>query len=102
LKNKVVKIKKEYYRAMKQMTDKQIAEFVKGLCNYVYEGKPFVTKDNFLKGIAMYVKRDLDIAEQNSRNGKKGAEALAKKKAEAANLLEIFVLTEQQNSGADV
>lgn len=101
MKNKVVKIKKEYYRAMKQMTDKQIAEFVKGLCDYVYEGKPFVTKDSFLKGVAMYVKRDLDVAEQNARNGKKGAEALAKKKSEAAGGIEIVVVA-GQNSGADV
>lgn len=97
MKNKVVKIKKEYYKAMKQMTDKQIAEFVKGLCDYVYEDKPLVTKDNFLKGVFMYVKRDLDVAEQNSRNGKKGAEALAKRKAEtAASCLEIVVVAEQQ------
>lgn len=102
MKNKIVKIKKEYYRAMKQMTDKQIAEFVKGLCDYVYEGKPFVTKDSFLKGVAMYVKRDLDVAEQNARNGKKGAEALAKKKSEAAaGGIEIVVVA-GQDSGADV
>lgn len=97
MKNKVVKIKKEYYKAMKQMTDKQIAEFVKGLCDCVYEDKPLITKDNFLKGVFMYVKRDLDIAEQNSRNGKKGAEALVKRKAEAAaSCLEIVVVAEQQ------
>lgn len=97
MKNRVLKIKKEYYKAMKQMTDKQVAEFIKGLCDYVYEDKPLVTKDSFLKGVFMYVKRDLDVAEQNSRNGKKGAEALAKKKAEAAaSCLEIVVVTEQQ------
>lgn len=97
MKNKVVKIKKEYYKAMKQMTDKQIAEFVKGMCDYVYEDKPLVTKDNFLKGIFLYVKRDLDVAEQNSRNGKKGAEALAKRKTEtAASCLEIVVVAGQQ------
>lgn len=97
MKNKVVKIKKEYYKAMKQMTDKQIAEFVRGLCDYVYEDKPLVTKDNFLKGVFMYVNRDLDVAEQNSINGKKGAEALAKRKAEtAASCLEIVVVAGQQ------
>lgn len=99
MKEKVVKIKKEYYKVMKQMTDKQVVEFVRGLSDYIYEDKPFVTKDGFLKGVFMYVKRDLDVAEQNSRNGKKGAEALAKRKA--ASGIEIVVVA-GQNGGAKV
>lgn len=102
MKNKVVKIKREYYKVMKQMTDKQVVEFVRGLCDYVYEDKPFVTKDGFLKGVFMYVKRDLDVAEQNSRNGKRSAEARAKKKAESAlNGIEIVVVA-GQNGGAKI
>lgn len=95
MKNKIVKIKKEYYKAMKQMTDKQIAEFIKGVCEYVYEEKPFVTKDAFLKGVFMYVKRDLDVAAQNSINGKKCAEAKAKKQATAVTgEIEIVVVAD--------
>lgn len=102
MKNKIVKIKKEYYKAMKQMTDKQIAEFIKGVCDYVYEDKPFVTKDAFLKGVFMYVKRDLDVAEQNSRNGKKGAEAKAKKQSGAVTGEIEIVVVADQNGGVKV
>lgn len=101
MKNKVVKIKKEYYKAMKQMTDKQIVEFVKGICDYVYEGKPLITKDDFLKGVYMYVQRDFNEAERNSINGKRGAEKLKEKKhkEEISGGLEIVVIAEQQGGG---
>lgn len=101
MKNKVVKIKKEYYKVMKQMTDKQIVEFVKGICDYVYEGKPLITKDDFLKGVYMYVQRDLNESEQNSINGKRGAEKLKEKKRreEAMGSLGIVVIAEQQGGG---
>lgn len=97
MKKKVVKIKKEYYKAMKQMTDKQIAEFVKGICDNVYEGKPLTTKDKYLKGIFMYVQRDLDEAAQNSINGKKGADKLAAMKRKGImHGIDIVVITEQK------
>lgn len=99
MKNKIVKIKKDYYKAMKQMTDKQIAEFVKGICDYVYEGKPFITKDNYLKGVFMYVQRDLEVAAQNSINGKKGADALAERKREAISTnIEVVVIADQKGT----
>lgn len=98
MKNKVVKIKKEYYKAMKLMTDKQIAEFVKGMCDYVYEGKPLITKDDFLKGVFMYVQRDFDESAQNSLNGKRGAEKRKERKRteEITSSLEVVVITEQK------
>ena len=100
MKNKVVKIKKDYYKAMKQMTDKQIAEFIKSVCDYVYEGKPMITKDSFLKGVFMYVQRDLEVAERNSINGKKGAEILAKRQREAVSAsVDIVVITEPKEVG---
>ncbi len=49
MKKKILKIKEEYYKVMKQMTDKQIAEFIKAICGYAFDGKPMVTKDNYCK-----------------------------------------------------
>lgn len=99
MKNKIVKIKKDYYKAMKQMSDKQIAEFTKAICEYVYEGKPMITKDNFLKGVFMYVQRDLEVAAQNSINGKKGADILAEKKRKALSTnIEVVVITDQKGT----
>ena len=69
--------KKHYDEILKELTDKQAGEFIKGVCAYVYDGKPFITKDEYLKGLFMYAKRMLDISEMNSVNGKKGADKLA-------------------------
>lgn len=74
---KSISIKKEHYNIIKELTDKQAGEFVKGVCAYVYDGKPFVTKDKYLKGLFVYAKRALDVSEMNSVNGKKGADKLA-------------------------
>lgn len=73
---KKLKFKREYYDLIKELTDKQAGEFVKGVCAYVYEGKPFITKDEYLKGLFVYVKRELDVSEMNSINGKKGGDKL--------------------------
>lgn len=78
---KNINIKKEHYDIIKELTDKQAGEFVKGVCAYAFEGKPFITKDEYLKGLFMYAKRMLDISAINSMNGKKGADKLAEKRA---------------------
>lgn len=74
---KNINIKKEHYDIIKELTDKQAGEFIKGVCAYVYDGKPFITKDKYLKGLFLYAKRALDVSEMNSVNGKKGADKLA-------------------------
>lgn len=74
---KKINIKREHYDIIKELTDKQAGEFVKGVCAYAFEGKPFITKDEYLKGLFMYAKRMLDISEMNRINGKKGADKLA-------------------------
>lgn len=79
MKNKFT-FKKEFYDLIKDLTDKQAGEFVKGVCAYAYEGKPFITKDEYLKGLFLYAKRELDVSKQNSINGKKGADKLAEMK----------------------
>lgn len=84
-----LKIKQDYSNAIKELTDKQAGELIKGLCAYVYDEKPFITKDGYLKGIFMYIKRDLDISKQNSLNGKKGAEK--KRKAQSVGGLGILL-----------
>lgn len=74
---KNINIKREHYDIIKELSDKQAGEFVKGVCAYAFEGKPFITKDEYLKGLFMYAKRMLDISEINRINGKKGADKLA-------------------------
>ena len=75
------KFKKSFYTAMSGMTDKQRSEFIRGICEYVFDSKPFQTKDPYLKGVFMYVKKELDDSAQKSLNGRKGGIACAEKKA---------------------
>lgn len=49
MKKKILKIKEEYYKVMKQMTDKQIAEFIKAICGYAFDGKPMVSRIGNIK-----------------------------------------------------
>ena len=45
-----LKIKRENYNLFKELGDKQAGELIKGMCAYMYDGKPFFTKDPYLKG----------------------------------------------------
>lgn len=95
MKKKIVKITKDYYGFIKNMTDKQAGEFVKAVCERVYDGKPFITKDNYLKGVVAFVERDLQVSAQNSINGKKGSEILAERQRGAVSAnIEVVVITD--------
>ncbi len=78
------KFKKSFYNAMSEMTDRQAGEFIKGVCEYVFNGKPFHTNDKYLKGVYLYVKRELDVAAMNSANGRKGGLVTTEKNKTAA------------------
>jgi transcription elongation factor GreA-like protein len=73
VKEKNLKFKESYYKVIKDMTDKQAGEFVKGICAYAFEDKDFTTKDGYLRGLFMYVKQNLDEANVSRAYGKKGA-----------------------------
>lgn len=79
-----LKIKREHYNLFKELTDKQTGELVKGMCAYMYDNKPFFTKDAYLKGVFMGIQREIDISKQNALNGAKGAEFRAEKHRKAA------------------
>ena len=87
-----LKIKKEHYNIFKELTDRQASELVKGMCAYMYDNKPFFTKDPYLKGVFLTVKRDIDEAKRNSVNGKKSAEVCAerRRKQAMANLAAVI------------
>ena len=87
-----LKIKKEHYNIFKELTDRQASELVKGMCAYMYDNKHFFTKDPYLKGVFMTVKRDIDEAKRNSVNGKKSAEVCAerRRKQAMANLAAVI------------
>ena len=43
-----LKIKRENYNLFKELGDKQAGELIKGMCAYMYDGKPFFAKDPYL------------------------------------------------------
>lgn len=99
MKNKIIKITKDYYGFIKEMTDKQAGEFIRSVCERVYEGKPFVTKDSYLKGVFAFVERDLRVSAQNSLNGKKGADLFAGRKREAIPTnIELVIVADKRGT----
>lgn len=80
MKEKNFKFRASYAKLVEGMTDKQAGEFIKAVSGYVFNGKPFETKDEYLKGVYLYVKNEIDTAEISKVNGKKGAVILAEKK----------------------
>lgn len=95
MKGNSFKFKSNFYTVMRDMTDKQAGEFIKGVCGYVFDGKPLATKDEYLKGVYLYVKRELDVSAMNAINGKKGADKLAeiKQKQKVAKNLGVLIET---------
>ena len=83
------KSKRENYNLFKELGDKQAGELIKGMCAYMYDGKPFFTKDPYLKGAFMGIKKEIDEAKQNSLNGKKSAEAYAERQRRKQAMDEI-------------
>ena len=80
-----LKVKREYYNIFKELTDRQAGELIKGMCAYTYDNKAFFTKDAYLNGMFMTVKRDIDEAKRNSINGNRSIGEHAAKKSAQAN-----------------
>ena len=84
---KAVRINEEYYSVIKEMTERQAGEFVKKLCARIYEGKPIITRDPYLKGVFVSVEKDIAISKQNSLNARKALEKNAERQQQRlANL----------------
>ena len=96
-----LKIKRENYNLFKELGDKQAGELIKGMCAYMYDGKPFFTKDPYLKGAFMGIKKDIDEAKRNSLNGKKGAEVYAEKQRRKQAMGEIGAIIGGMLSAAE-
>lgn len=79
---KAVRINEEYYSVIKEMTERQAGEFVKKLCARIYEGKPIITRDPYLKGAFVSVEKDIAISKQNSLNARKALEKNAERQRE--------------------
>lgn len=79
MKEKNFKFRESFGKLVEQMTNKQAGEFIKAVSGYVFEGKPMESKDEYLKGVFLYVQSVLDTAAQNRENGKLGGAIVAEK-----------------------
>ena len=77
--NKNFKLREQDYMALQGMSEKQAGQFIKGLCGYAFEGKPFETKDAKLATAYAYAKVSLDVSSQNRENGRKGGLIMAER-----------------------
>ena len=63
-----LKIKRENYNLFKELTDKQAGELIKGMCAYMYDCKPFFTKDAYLKG-ALNRRSETELSQRQEERG---------------------------------
>lgn len=80
MKEQNFKFRKTFAKLAEQMTDKQAGEFIKAVSGYVFLGKPMESKDEFLKGVFVYVKNALDAERRDRENGKLGGKKIAEQK----------------------
>ena len=79
MKEQNFKFRKSFGKLIKQMTDKQAGEFIKAVSDYVFCGNPMESKDDYLKGVFVYVKNALDTEMRDRENGKLGGAIVAEK-----------------------
>jgi hypothetical protein len=79
MKEKNFKFRKSFGALVEKMTDKQAGEFIKAVSGYVFNGKPMESKDEFLKGVFVYIKDALDTEIRDRENGKIGGAIVAEK-----------------------
>ena len=85
MKEQNFKFRESFGKLVEQMTDKQAGEFIKAACGYVFLHKPMESKDEFLKGVFVFVKDALDTETRDRENGKLGGAITAEKLKEQQN-----------------
>lgn len=87
MKEKYFKFRESYAKAIETMSDKEAGEFVKSLCEYVFEGKIVPTNNKRLRSRFQLAKITLDAEKRDKENGRKGGiKSAEKRKLEVSNL----------------
>lgn len=79
MKERNFKFRKSFADLVKDMTDKQAGEFIKSVCGYVFDGKPFESKDEYLKGVYLYAQNVLETDARDKANGRLGGAIIAER-----------------------
>lgn len=95
MKEEHFKFKKSYYSLIKEMTDKQAGEFIKGICAYVFYGKEPCTKDKFLKGAFLIFQKDFKEQKRNELNGRKGGIISAELRGKKESTITVISMSQE-------
>lgn len=95
MKEEHFKFKKRYYSLIKEMTDKQAGEFIKGVCAYVFFGKVPCTKDKFLKGAYLMFQNDFKEQKRNEINGRKGGIISAELRGKKESAITVISMSQE-------
>lgn len=91
MKEKYFKFRESYAKAIETMSDKEAGEFVKSLCEYVFEGKVVPTNNKKLRSRFQLAKITLDAEKRNQENGRKGGIKSAEKRKQESSNVEISI-----------
>jgi len=72
MKEKYFKFRESFAKSISLMNDKEAGEFVKALCEYVFEGKIVPTNNKKLRSKFQLAKITLDAEKRDKENGRKG------------------------------
>lgn len=98
MKEKNFKFRETFGALVEKMTDKQAGEFIKAVSGYMFGGKPMESKDEYLKGVFLYVQNILDTEMRDRANGKLGGAIVAEKYKE----MRSRVMTEETVSESNI
>lgn len=73
MKEKYFKVTESIADSVQAMDDRTAGKFIKAVCDYAFEGKPYDGKDTVMKSNFILVKRVLDGQAQDIAYGKLGA-----------------------------
>lgn len=103
MKEKNFKFKESYFKALSNLNEKQSGRLLKGICEYAYSGKEFVSKDANLNRTFELIKsaidEDLQLEQRNEYGGKI---SIYKHNADSSETLVTADLGEQKCSLLDV
>lgn len=72
MKEKNFKFKESYFKALSDLNEKQAGRLLKGICEYAYSGKEFVSKDANLNRTFALIKSAIDEDAQTEERSEYG------------------------------
>ena len=97
MKEKSFRFRESFGKAIKAMNDKQAGKLLKGLCDYVFEGKSFDNGDITLKSSFALIKMTIDEERRDRENGSRGGKISAEMRKRSAQ--GILVVSSGSSSG---